>query len=192
VKSINTINKTVWICLLFCVGCHSGASSQSASDWTTGRDAFESIMTTAKVWSPDANAIRLFSGTCKQSPREGACNEWRAVLDSATKKKGVGFYWLGGVVTQGELFDYDPQDKQTGIEFPRIKADSDVAFRIAQEHGGRSLLEKNPATEIRYAMMWDKNVRHLVWLVLYGIRGSDISTAKLHVAADAETGDFLQ
>jgi len=95
-------------------------------------------------------------------------------------------------VTQGELFDYDPQDKQTGIEFSRIKADSDVAFRIAQEHGGRSLLEKNPATEIRYAMMWDKKVRHLVWLVFYDIRGSEISTAKLQVAADAETGDFLQ
>jgi hypothetical protein len=149
-------------------------------------------MTTAKEWSADASAIRLFSGTCKQSPREGACNEWRAVVVSVTKKKSAGFYWREGSVTRGDLSDYEPQAKQTGIEFSRIKADSDVAFRIAQEHGGRSVLEKNPATQIRYAMMWDKGVGHLIWLVFYDISGTDISTAKLHVAANAETGDFLQ
>jgi len=54
------------------------------------------------------------------------------------------------------------------------------------------LLEKNPDTEVRYAMMWDKNVKQSIWLVFYDIKGTDISSAKLHVAANAETGGFLQ
>jgi len=81
---------------------------------------------------------------------------------------------------------------QNGIELLRIKADSDAAFRLSEEHGGRSLLEKNPDTEIRYAMMWDQSVKQLVWLVVYDIKGADISSAKLHVTANAETGNFIQ
>jgi len=77
-------------------------------------------------------------------------------------------------------------------ELARIKADSDAAFRVSKEHGGKSLLEKNPDTEIRYAMMWDKSMKQLIWLVFYDIKGTDISSAKLDVAANAETGTFLQ
>jgi hypothetical protein len=150
------------------------------------------MITTANQWSPDANAIRLFSGMCQKPPRDGVCNEWRAVVISVAKKKSAGFYWRGGAVTQGELSDYEPQGKQTAIDPSRIKADSDAAFRVSEEHGGRSLLEKNPDTEIRYAMMWDKGVKQLIWLVFYDVKGTDISSAKLHVAANAETGDFLQ
>jgi len=41
-------------------------------------------------------------------------------------------------------------------------------------------------------MMWDKGVKQLVWLVFDDIKGTDISSAKLHIAANAETGGFLQ
>lgn len=149
-------------------------------------------MTAANQWSPDANAIRLFSGTCKNAPRGGVCDEWRTVVVSVAKKKSAGFYWQGGAVTRGDLSDYDLQDKQAGIELSSIKADSDAAFRVAEEHGGRSLLEKNPGTEIRYAMMWDKRVKQLIWLVFYDIKGTDVSSAKLHIVANAETGSFVQ
>jgi len=72
------------------------------------------------------------------------------------------------------------------------RADSDTAFRVAKEHGGKPLLERNPEIEIRYAMMLDKNVGQLIWLVLYDIKGTDLASAKLHVAINAETGQFIQ
>ncbi len=90
------------------------------------------------------------------------------------------------------MTDYVPKDKQLSVEVARINADSDAAFRMAEDHGGKPLLEKNPETEIRYAMMLDKRVGQLVWLVLYDINGTDFSTAKLHVAINAETGQFIQ
>jgi len=189
---VKSIKETVCICLLFCVGCDSGASSQSAKDWATGRDALQNIMRAANQWAPDADAIRLFSGTCRKAPREGVCAEWRAVVVSLAKKKSGAFYWREGAVTQGDMSDYELPDKESGIQPSKIKADSDAAFRIAEEHGGRPLLEKNPDTEVRYAMMWDKGVKQLVWLVFYDIKGTDISSAKLHIAANAETGGFIQ
>jgi len=100
---VKSIKQTVYICLLFCVGCHSGASSQSAKDWATGREALQTIMTAANQWSADADAIRLFSGTCRKAAREGACAEWRAVVVSLAKKKSSTFYWRGGAVTQGDV-----------------------------------------------------------------------------------------
>jgi hypothetical protein len=190
--TVKSVKQTVYICLLFCVGCHSGVSSQSSKNWATGREALQSIMTAANQWSPDADAIRLFSGTCRKAPREGVCGEWRAVVVSLAKKKSGAFYWRGGAVPQGDLSDSELPYKESGIQISKIKADSDAAFRIAEEHGGRPLLEKNPATEVRYAMMWDKSVKQLIWLVFYDIKGTDISSAKLHVAANAETGGFLQ
>ncbi len=191
------MKQAAWMCLLFCVGCHSGASTQSggsgsSDDWITGREALQRIVTSAKQWSPDAEVIRLYSGICKKAPREGTCNEWRAVVLSVPKKKSTGFDWRTGAVTQSEVSDYEPKDKQGAIDPGRIKADSDSAFRVAEEHGGKPLLERNPETEIRYAMMWDKGVGRLIWLVFYDIKGTDFSSAKLHVATNAETGEFLQ
>jgi len=150
------------------------------------------MMQAATRWAPDASAIRLFSGVCKSAPREGSCNEWRAVVVSAAKKKSVDFYWRAGAVSHDESSDYEPLDKQTTIEVSKIKADSDAAFRVSEDHGGKSLLEKDPGIEIRYAMMWDKGVKQLIWLVFYEVKGTDISSAKLHVASNAQTGDFVQ
>lgn len=191
-KAIDYIEQMTLVCLLFCVGCHGAAPRDTTSEWIMGRDALQSMLAAAKRWSPDADAIRLFSGICKNAPREGACSEWRAVMVSASKKKSAGFYWRRGAVTEGDVSNYVPQDKQAAIEPSRIKTDSDAAFRVSKEHGGRLLLEKNPDTEIRYAMMWDKGVKELIWLVFYDIRGTDISSAKLHVAVNANTGAFLQ
>jgi hypothetical protein len=149
------------------------------------------MMQTMKKWSPDAEVIRLYSGHCKKAPREGVCDEWRTVVLSPSRKKSTGFDWRGGNVTQSEMTDHEP-DKQSPVEVARINADSDAAFRMAEEHGGKPLLEKNPETDIRYAMMFDRGVGQLTWVVVYDIKGTDLSTAKLHIAVNAETGEVTR
>ena len=191
----NYLKQLMWIGVLLSIGC-SGTSTQlpgkGSVDWVTGREALQSIMQTVKQWSPDAEVIRLYSGICKKAPHEGVCNEWRTVVVSLSRKQATGFYWLRGSVTQSEVTDYKPLDRQLPVEVTRIRADSDTAFRVAKEHGGKPLLERNPEIEIRYAMMLDKNVGQLIWLVLYDIKGTDLASAKLHVAINAETGQFIQ
>ena len=191
----NYLRQLVWIGMLLSVGC-SGKSTQvpgkGSVAWITGREALQSIMQSAKQWSPDAEVIRLYSGICKKAPHEGACDEWRSVVVLPSRKQTTGFDWLRGSVTQSEVTAYEPIDRQLPVEVTRIKADSDTAFRVAKEHGGKPLLERNPEIEIRYAMMLDKKVGQLIWLVFYDIKGTDFSSAKLHVAINAETGEFIQ
>ena len=95
-------------------------------------------------------------------------------------------------MAQSEVADYEPEGKESPVEVARINADSDAAFRMAEEHGGKPLLEKNPETDIRYAMMFDRGVGQLTWVVVYDIKGTDLSTAKLHVTINAGTGEFLR
>jgi hypothetical protein len=194
------LKQLVCVGVLLCVGC-SKASLQLPGtepvDWITGREALQKIMSSAKKWSSDAEAIRLFSGYCKkaphEAPHEGVCDEWRAVVRSPSLRKTTGFYWSRGNVTHGEVTDYEPQPNgERPVEASKIKADSDAAFRAAKEYGGKPLLDKNPEIEIRYAMMLEKKIGQLVWLVFYDIKGTDISSAKLYVAINAETGDFIR
>jgi len=189
----NYLKQLVWVGVLLSAGC-SGASSHppenGSVDWITGREALQSIVQSAKQWSPDAEVIRLYSGICKKAPHEGVCDEWRAVVRSPSRKQSTGFYWLRGSITHSDVTNYEPQDRQLPIEVTRIRADSDTAFRVAKEHGGKPLLERNPEIEIRYAMMLDKRTVQLMWLVLYDIKGSDLASAKLQVVINAETGEF--
>jgi hypothetical protein len=90
------------------------------------------------------------------------------------------------------MTDYVPPKSPEGtIDYTKITADSDAAFHAANEHGGIPLLDKDPQTPIRYAMMFDKRVGKLIWLVLYDIKGTDLATAKLHIVVDAQTGKLI-
>jgi hypothetical protein len=189
------LKQLVWIGVLLGVGCSRTTANlpgQGSIRWITGREALQVMVQSAKQWSPDAEVIRLYSGICKKAPHEGICDDWRTVVVSPSLKQSTSFEWFGGTVRQSRVTDGVSLDSQLPVEVSRIRADSDIAFRVAQEHGGKPLLEKDPEIEIRYAMMLDKKVGQLIWLVFYDIKGADFSSAKLHVAINAQTGEFIQ
>jgi hypothetical protein len=67
--------------------------------------------------------------------------------------------------------------------------DSDRALAVAQEHGGKALLEKDAAQPVVFLLEWNARTNKLVWTVIYGSSEHD---ARLRVAVDATTGDFLR
>jgi len=67
--------------------------------------------------------------------------------------------------------------------------DTDKAFEVAQEHGGKKVLEKDPKTNVGYLLDFDGQSNQLRWHVIYG--GSE-STGKLTVLVDASSGAFLR
>ena len=123
-------------------------------------------------------------------PRTGFCNGWQAIIVSVSKKKSADFYWRGGVVTQGEVSDYEPQDKQIAIEVSRIKVNSDAAFLVSEERAGRSSLEKNPDTQIRYWMGWSNRLKQLIWEVVY--ESKEPRKPRQICSLNAETGNFIE
>jgi hypothetical protein len=70
-----------------------------------------------------------------------------------------------------------------------LKVDSDKAFEVAQAHGGDKALEKNPDTPVLYSLDWSSSTNELVWHVIYGASRDE---AKLRVAVNASSGEFLR
>ena len=60
---------------------------------------------------------------------------------------------------------------------------------MGQKHGGDKVLEKNPALPVFYLLDWNRSANELVWHVIYG---NDRNEARLRVAVNASTGDFLR
>jgi hypothetical protein len=74
------------------------------------------------------------------------------------------------------------------FEVAFMKVDSDKAFEEAQKHGGEKVLAKSPDLPVLYVADWKGTENKLIWHVIYG---TDRDSAKLKVAVDASTGEFL-
>ena len=70
-----------------------------------------------------------------------------------------------------------------------LKVDSSQALETAQKHGGEKLLEKAPDTPVLYILDWNHQTNELTWHVIYG---TDPMSAKLRVAVNASSGEFLR
>jgi hypothetical protein len=70
-----------------------------------------------------------------------------------------------------------------------LKVDTDKAFEVAQQHGGKQLMEKDPKQTVRYLLDFDTMAGQLRWHVIYG---SSESTSQLTVLVDASSGVFIR
>jgi hypothetical protein len=108
------------------------------------------------------------------------------------------FFWSGSNapdapsrgVSPGNEDTYNPGNASTQVfDAAFLKVDSDQAFATAQKHGGDKILEKDPSTPVTYVCDWNHNTNELTWHVIYGVSRE---TAKLTVAANASTGEFIR
>ncbi len=60
---------------------------------------------------------------------------------------------------------------------------------MAQEHGGKQVLEKDPKISVGYLLDWDAQSSQLRWHVMYGGMNP---LGKLTVLVDASCGEFLR
>ena len=186
------------------VGCSSEPSKPATPpqpktpDLLTGRSAFQKMFIQAHGWSGDAKPFRLESQSNKDSNgREGKSAIWRASFASPSKGSVKPFVWSGTDssdapargVSPGSEDSYSPNNSNTQVfDVAFMKVDSDKAFEEAQKHGGEKLLAKSPDLPVLYVCDWRSSENKLIWHVIYG---TDRDSAKLKVAVDASTGDFL-
>jgi hypothetical protein len=104
-------------------------------------------------------------------------------------RRGTEFYtWSNGDVTHSVEDTYSPTNSSTQVfNFQFLKADTDKAFAVAQQHGGDKLLAKTPDTPVIFMLEWNHQASELIWHVIYG---TDRETAPLRVAVNASTGEF--
>lgn len=192
---------------LFLSGCSSTNNTESKpapatpkqAEYETGRFAFQKMYISAREWAADAAPFRLQSRFTPDAPAsEGKAGVWRASFASPGRNMLKTFVWSGLVgpdaPEQGISFsaedNWSPSNTSTRVfNFGFLKIDSDKAYEIAQKNGGQRLTVKNPKQPVFFVLDWDGTKNQLIWHVIYGDSQDD---AKLRVAVNASTGDFLR
>lgn len=188
---------------MFLVGCESTpekpATSQPAKpEFETGRFALQKMIAPARLWVADAQPIRLASSAGKDNlGHDGKSAYWQAAFGSPARQKSESFSWSGMTgpdapprgVDHGPETSFNSSNLSTQpFDLAYLKTDSDQAFEVAQQHGGKQLLEKNPDQEVIYVLDWDARMTQLRWHVIYGPAENN---SRLTVIVNASTGDFM-
>src|SRR5258707_8030041 len=191
---------------LLLVGCDQGTQSVSADKATqpaapqleSGRFALQKMIPAARMWSADAQPIMLQSEVLKNTDgRDGKAGFWRATFASPGRGKAEPFTWSGMSssdsprgVNHGTEDTYNAANRSMrSFDLNFLKVDTDKAYEVAQQHGGKQVTEKDPKVSVGYLLDWDVQSNQLRWHVIYG--GSE-STGKLTVLVDASNGLFLR
>jgi hypothetical protein len=195
------------LALLLMTGCSSEPSQPAPSqkpqpkppEFLSGRGAFQKLYIAARSWARDAQPYRIESlPTSDAKGKDGKAPVWRAFFASALQRGVKPFVWSGEDspdapsrgISPGSEDNYSPTNASTQVfDVVFLKIDSDKAFEVAQKHGGEKLLAKNPDTPILYMVDWSKPTGELIWHVIYGVNPYE---AKLKVAVNASTGDFIR
>lgn len=187
----------VILSLAFLAGCTSEPSKPAekpkpkAPEAITGSSALYKCYIAARGWAQDAQPFRIESqASADSNGHDGKSVTWRAGFASPARRASKAYSWSNGEVSPEVEDTYSPTNSSTlvfNIQF--LKIDSDKAFEAAQKHGGDKLLETEKDTPINYALDWNRQTNELVWHVIYG---TDRDSAKLRVAVNASTGDFLR
>jgi len=185
------------------IGLMAGCSSQSPAPATTekpqpkaiepitGRSAFYKCYPAARGWAADAQAYLVESEpTADVKGHDGKAKSWRVAFASAQRRASKPYMWASGDISFSPDDTYSPTNSSTHIFDPAFfKIDTDQALDVAQKNGGSKLLETEPDTSIFYVLAWDNNRNALFWHVIYGASRDE---AKLRVAVNASTGDFVR
>jgi hypothetical protein len=168
-------------------------------EYVTGRTAFQKLFIAARGWARDAQPYRLESRlTADSKGKDGKSAVWRAAFASPAQRGAKPYVWSGTDapdapsrgINPGVEDTYSPNNSSTQVfDIAFLKVDSDKAFEVAQAHGGDKLMEKTPDTPVLYLLDWSGSTNELIWHVIYGTSRDE---AKLRVAVNASSGDFMR
>jgi hypothetical protein len=166
------------------------------NDFETGRFALQKMIPVARFWAPDAAPVALASTVTSQTNgHDGKSGLWHATFASSGRRKSEPFMWSGMADAQSKVDHgiedaYNPNNRAMQTwDLNFLKVDTDKALEVAQEHGGKALMEKDPQQPIIYLLDFDSGAGQLRWHVIYG---DSESNAKLTILVDASTGRFLR
>lgn len=170
-----------------------------APESLAGREAFYKVYIAARNYAADVKPFRIESTpTSEDNGHDGKATIWRVGFASAMQRGVKPYIWSGSNlpdapsrgVSPGNEDVYNPSNASTQVFDPAfLKIDSDQAFAEAQKHGGDKVLEKDENTPVVYICDWNHNTNQLIWHVIYG---SSRDAAKLTVAINASTGEFVR
>jgi hypothetical protein len=180
-------------------GCDEGNKTSSApaqkksNEFETGRFALQKMLPSARLWAPDAQPVQLESTPTSASNGQGGKSaNWRAVFGSRGRGKSEPFTWSGMAdaptkVDHGVEDTFNASNRSTQpFDLNFLKVDTDQAYEVAQQHGGKQITEKDPKTQVTYLLQWNAQAGELEWHVMYA------DHTRLTVLVDASSARYLR
>ncbi len=131
-----------------------------------------------KQWAADALPVHLESSpNTEANGQDGKATVWTGVFASQQKGQIRTFTWSGslqpdapvrGVSGAPNEFPLTAELASQVFQSFLIKADSDRALAVAQEHGGDALLKKFPDQHVKYMIAFDPKSNAPMMYVIYG------------------------
>ncbi|HEU5453883.1 MAG TPA: hypothetical protein VFU76_17930, partial [Terriglobales bacterium] len=150
----------------------------------------------AQRWATDALVFHVESDINPETDGHGGKSTvWKGIYASASRQTIRTFTCSGsreayapplGVTGELELA-YKPS--ATPFQAFLVKADSDKAFEVAQQHGGEALLKKDPQLPVTYLLAMERGQSVPTWFVIYGKSMQDNKGIGM---INATTGGFLR
>lgn len=163
----------------------------------TGKACLNNMADAAQRWQIDAMPFQLESEVnAEGNGQDGKSTVWRALFASPTTRNLKEFVCSGsrlkespavGVTSTAEA-PYPPNITSAMFQTFALISDSDVAAKVAKEHGGADILAKNSSQPIVYSLNWDGKTKKLYWFVVYG---TSAKGAKGVGIVDASTGTWV-
>jgi len=188
-------------------GCESAPESGAGAAATstrskppglyTGLQAFSCVNGLAQRWASDVIPVRLESqANSEASGQGGKASVWKAGFISPSQRKIKYFFCSGSRLKDSPPYGasagteeaYGSDVASLGFQPLFLKTDSAQAYTVAQDHGGASLMKKNPNQEVTYFVLWNSKQRALYWYVMYG---KDQESAAGTGIVNALTGTYV-
>jgi hypothetical protein len=200
----------VLLVLITLVGCSSqpaqptgtaqpaaAPAPQKETTLYTGKGCFNSMVSLAQRWQPDAMPFHLESDfNADATGQEGKATVWRGFFASRGRGMMKSFICSGSRLADAPPNGFsDTAETAYGGNVPALMflpsyflVDSDKAYAATLDHGGKPLIEKNAKQPVIYLLDWDPKKKELVWTVLFGKSQSDRQGVAL---ISARTGSFI-
>jgi len=175
------------------------AAKVEAPEYISGRTAFQKLFVTARSFAADIKPIRLTSNFVADAPTsQGKAGIWRGDFASPSMRQSKAYTWSGVTgtdlpergISHGTEDSWNPYNATAQVwDIPYLKIDTDKVYEVAQKHGGEALTKKDAKQPVMFILDFSKKDAKLLWHVVYGTSPND---AKLRIAVDASTGDFVR
>lgn len=164
----------------------------------SGQKAFFQMYAAARSWAADLQPFDMTSVSLQSvKSADGKYGAWRCTFVSDSKRsqktytysviEGEGLY--KGVYGAVEDNYAGPRGQNAPFIIQAFKTDSDKAFALALEHGGKKHSEKFPDLPITMRLESVKRYPNPVWRVMWG---ASPATSNFSVYVNAATGAYLE
>jgi hypothetical protein len=162
----------------------------------TGRQAFQYVYGSARIWAPDAQPLTIRSINLQSVPGEaGKAGAWEAVFVSPSSSMGRTYTWsameaegLHKGVFPGARQTWHPGGAQKPFTAAEIRVDTPEAFDTASKASAEYLAKPGQHPPVNYLLDVSGRFPTPTWKVMWG---NTVSSAAYLVTVDANSGKLL-